>query len=213
MEEKTEEKTEEKLKKKQRHDTIFFGVAVIVILAVSILLSDYNLVEEMNGFFRDIWNNGQEAVAEAERVETVSQGAHVEIQNTQVIHLREIYEILGEDVDESQAIAILQEVKTLAYYGKDIGVAALGSEVDECIADIKKQLKEADEIQYKKVVKRYGDKEEEYWAVLEEEVEEYVISEKMKDEKREELSKKKNVDVEKELQKYMDEIVSYENFH
>lgn len=201
-----------KMKKSGKHDTLFFGCAVVVILAISILLSEYNLVEEMNGFFRDIWNNGQEAVAEAERVKTVSEGAHIEIENTQVIHLREIYEILGKDIDETQAIAILQEVKTLSYYGQDIGVAALGSEVDACIEDIKKKLKEADETRYNKVVKRYGDDEDEYWTVLEAEVEEYVISEKMKEEKREEFSKKKGADVEKELQEYIDKIVGYENF-
>lgn len=199
----------EKLKAKK--DKLMFAGAIAAILLISILTSQVNLVEELNGVIRTIWNNGQEAVAESEEVKTLSKGGHVEIVNTQVIHLREIYEAMGKDISESQAVAILQENKTLAYHGSKQGISASGKEIDDCIKDIKKQMKDADESSYNRIVKRYGD-EDEYWAILRSEVEEYVIAEKMKEDKTEELSKKRDADIDKELQEYIDEIVGYENF-
>lgn len=206
-----EKKTLTEQEKKSKKEKIFFSLALVAILVISILTANVNMLDEITGFVKKIWNDSQEAVAESEQVKTVSKGAHITIQNTQVIHLREIYEVMGEEIDEEQAIAILQEVKVLAYHGKRIGMAASSKEIKSCISDLKKKLKNADEAQYRKVYKRYGD-EDDYWNILESEIEEYVISEKMRAEKREEFKQKKKEDPQKELQEYIDEIVGYESF-
>lgn len=203
-------------KKKKEMDSkkkegLFFGGAIIVILAISILTSNVNMMDEISGFVKGIWNKAQEAVKESGEVKTLSKGAHVEIKSTQVIHLREIYEAMGEEMDESQAIAILQEVKTLAYYGNKQGVLVTDKELEAYINEIKEKLKE-DESGYRRLVNRYGD-EDEYWTILKNEVKEYIVFEKMKEEKREELNNKRDVDVETELQAYIDEMVGYENFN
>ena len=213
MEEKKElkEKKEQAEKNKTRKDKLMFAGAVVIILIISIATSNINMSDELSSFIKKIWSNGQDAVAESSNVKTLSKGGHVEIVNTQVIHLREIYEVLGNEINEDQAVEILKEVKTLAYYGEKQGISASKKEINDCIADIKKQMKEADESAYRRVVKRYGE-EDDYWTTLRDEVEEYVISEKMKDEKEEEFAKKKNVDSAQKLQDYIDEIVGYENF-
>lgn len=197
--------------KKSKKEKIFFSLGLVVILIISILTANVNMLDEVTGFVKKIWNDSQEAVAQSDKVKTLSKGAHITIKNTQVIHLREIYEIMGEDIDEKQAVAILQEVKTLAYHAKSIGIAASGKEIKTCINDLKKKLKNANEVQYRAVYRRYGD-EDDYWTVLEDEMEEYVISEKMKADKLEEFEKKKKEDPQKELEKYIDEIVGYESF-
>lgn len=207
----TDIQNKDKTKKEGKKDKILFGAALLVILAVSIWTANINMQEKVSTFFKTIWNNGQEAVKEAQNVKTLSKGAHAEIKNTQTAHLVEIYQVLGKEMDEQQAVAVLQEVKTLAYHGKRQGVSASSKEIDSCISTIKQKLKDADQSQYNRMVKRYGD-EDDYWTILEEEVREYVVSEKVKEEKRAELKKKKDVDVEKELQEYLDEIVGYENF-
>ncbi len=204
-----EKKTLTEQEKKSKKEKLFFGLALVVILVISILTANVNLLDEVTGFVKKIWDDSQEAVAESERVKIVSKGAHISIQNTQVIHLREIYEIMGEEIDEKQAIAILQEVKALAYHGKEYGKAAGGKEIKEFVSDLKKKLKKADEAQYRRVYKRYGD-EDDYWTILEDEIEEYIISEKMRAEKMEEFQKKENP--QKELEQYIEEIVGYESF-
>lgn len=197
--------------RKRKKDKLMFGGAVIVLLGISILTSKVNLLDELNQAVRKIWSVGQEAVAESEEVETLSKGGHVEIVTTQVVYLREIYEVLGEEIDESQAISILQEIKTLAYYGRKQGISASSSEIEECKKELRKKMEAADSSAYKKVAKRYGG-EKDYWVTLKDELEEYVISEKLKEEKREEFSKKRDADVEKDLEDYINKMIGYENF-
>lgn len=198
-------------KQSKNKDKLFYGIAVLVILAISIASSKVNFLDEITGAVKGIWNKSQEVVDNTAKVETVSKGSHVEISSLQVVYVREIYEILGEEIDKEQAIAILQEVKTLTYHGKDIGISASKKEMEAFIDELKEQLKEVDEAQYERVVRRYGD-EKDYWKVLEAEIEDYIIAEKLKEDKREELENKVDADVEKELQEYIDELVGYENF-
>lgn len=197
--------------KKEKKDKLVMAVGIVVILLISIATSKVNLMDEISGFFMRIWNNGQEAVEEAARVETVSKGSHVEIKNTQVAQVQEYYDVMGESTDKGKALKTLQEIKTLAYHAKKQGIAATGKEVDTCIDKLKKKMKDTDRSRYNSLMKRY-DSEKEYWKTMEDAVEEYVIAEKLKDEKRTELKRKKDADVEKELQEYIDEIVGYENF-
>lgn len=205
------QESSEKNRKKTVKDKIMFAAAVVVIAVISILTSGVNLTEELGNFVKKVWNDGQDAVAESSEVKTLVKGGHVEILNTQVIHLREIYEVLGQEMDESQAVELLKETKTLAYHGNKQGIAASSKEVEACRNELKDKLKKADESAYNRIVKRYGD-EDDYWNILEDELKEYVIAGKLKDEKREEFSRKKDADVETELQDYIDEIVGYENF-
>lgn len=203
---------ENKEKKKSKNkDGLFYGIAIILILVISIATSNVNVANEITGFFRTIWDKSQEVVGSADQVETISKGKHVEITNWQVVYAREIYEVFGEEVDKEQAIAILQEIKTLAYQGKEKGVSVSKKEIQAFQEELTQQLKEADESQYGRVVRRYGD-EEDYWAILKAEIEDYLIAEKVKAEKKEELENKVDVDVEAELQEYIDELVGYENF-
>lgn len=210
---KDKELRQPKVKKdrKKTKDKLMFAAAVVVIAVISVLTSKVNLPQELNAFVRKIWNDSQDAVEESSENETLAKGGHVEIDSMQVVHLREIYEVLGEEKDENQAVEILEEIKTLAYHGSKKGIAASGQEIKECKNTLKKKMKDADEAAYNRVVKRYGD-EDDYWTVLEDELKEYVIANKLKEEKREELSEKKDTDVEEKLQEYIDEIVGYENF-
>lgn len=206
-------KQPEEVKKNRRakKDKLMFAGAVVVIIIISVLTSNVNLPQELNAFVKKIWNDGQDAVTESSEVETLAKGGHVEIDSTQVVHLREIYEVLGDEKDEYQAIEMIKEIKTLAYHAGKQGIAASSKEIEECRTTLEEKMKDADEAAYNRVVKRYGD-EDDYWTVLEDEISEYVIAEKLKEEKREELSKKKDTDVEAGLQEYIDEIVGYENF-
>lgn len=200
------------MEKKKKEQWGYVG-AVVVILIISLAcgFSGIDLGEEFTKFFKGIWTGTQEAVDQSFRVEKLADGAHVDIMSTDVVYVREIYEVLGETVDEEQAVAILEEVKTLAYHGKDIGIAASSKEKDAFVDDLKEQMKDADESQYNRMVRRYGD-EKDYWTVLDDAIEEYVIAEKVKSEKRKELEDKIDVEVEKELQEYIDKLVGYEKF-
>ncbi len=204
------EKKENKKKSKNK-DALFYGIAIIVILVISITSSKVNFMDEINGFVKGVWNKSQEVVENTAKVETVSHGAHVEITSLEVVYVREIYEVFGKNVEEEQAIAILQEVKTLAYNGREIGISASKKEIEAFISDLKEQMKEADESQYGRLVRRYGD-EKDYWTVLENEIEDYIIAEKVKADKKEELENKVDADVERELQEYIEEMVEYEKF-
>lgn len=192
-------------------EKIVYAAAVVVILVISIASSKVNFLDTITGAVKGIWNKSQEVVENTSRVETVSKGSHVEISSLQVVCVREIYEILGEEIDKEQAVAILQEIKTLTYHGKEMGISAGKKEKEAFIEDLKKQLKKADEAQYERVVRRYGD-EEDYWTILDSEIEDYLIAEKLKEDKRTKLDNKVDADVEKELQEYIDELVGYEKF-
>lgn len=196
---------------KKKKDKWMFAGAVVVILAVSILTSNVNLMDEVTGLVKGIWTGTQDVLDKSAEVETLASGTHVEILGTDAAYVREIYEVLGEIIDEDQAVEMLKEMKALAYYGKEQGVAASSKEKKALKEDLKTKMKESDESQYNRVVRRYG-KEKDYWKILDDTLGEYIIAEKMKENKREELENKVDVDVEKELQEYIDELVGYEKF-
>lgn len=201
----------QKQKKASKKDKWLLPAGFVVILAISIATSRVNIMDEITGLVKKVWNGTQEIAGNYAEVETLATGSHVKIKSTDVVYVREIYEILGEDIDQEQAVEILKEIKTLAYHGTSRGVSASSKEKDAFIEELKTMLTEADEAQYERVVRRYGD-EKDYWTVLDDAIGEYVIAQKVREDKRQELENKKNVDVEKELQEYIDEIVGYESF-
>lgn len=198
-------------KQNKKLEKLIYAIAIVVILAISIASYKVNFMETISGAVSGIWNKSQEVVGETASVETASKGSHVKITGLQVAYVREVGEILGEDIDKEQAVAILQEIKTLAYKGREIGVSASKKEVDNFVNEWKEKLKEADASGYERVVRHYGE-EEDYWTIVKSEIEEYIISQKVLEDKKEKLENKVDADVERELQEYIDEQVSYENF-
>jgi len=198
---------------KKKKETWGYAGAVVVILIISCVLgfSGIDLGAEVTGFFKNIWSGTVDAVNQSNEVEKLADGAHVDIISTDVVFVREIYEIFGEDVDKDRAVEILKEVKTLAYHGKEQGVSAGNKEIDAFSKDLKEQMKEADESQYYRVVRRYGE-EKDYWKILKDAIAEYIIADKVKETRRQELENKADADVEAELQQYIDELVGYEKF-
>ena len=197
--------------KKQKWKAFLGKAAIIgVLLAISFATSSVNLADELQNFVKGFFNAAWEYGSNENNMDAVYiKGIHASITQGELLRERELNEILLSDNSESLAIEILEETKTLAYYGDKYGYYVSDKQIEEEISSLKEQLKDADSYKYKALCDEWKN-ENEFWKLMEEEMEDRLLAERIRQEKLEEYANEE--DAESALQEYINSVVEKEQF-